>query len=1127
MSANNGLKVCTFNAKCDDLDYKCCIKETCHDNKWGNAKTLPDSFVAAMIAVTILPSKADIYNIQNVHNKRIVEHLVKEISRVKSITDKVDHNKCRTNISEIIDIAYKLNSFSDLCTDATALRDALTNCKICNLDYVNVHTNLYVNACTDANGCNDEIKPCGTLLIDVLKYTNISEYDAYYGGTCLTLVKKSLRLCPETREIQYVDSLVLFFEYYDKKFINVNVNLGSLVNSFEELGYKKDKVDDLIYFLRKYKDCGAVLMSGAFGDLDYDVEQLLYKSDGKLPEIALKLMAGGINESPVPADFPCDLNDPLYECMEFLFKTCNAEVVPYAWLLQYLRLKACKKCGLYKLVNNDSSKCEKSCKPDNGRDWKFNNGRDWKPNNGRDWKPNNGRDWKFNNDGDWKSNNDRDWKSNNERDYKPDNGRECKSGYWRDCKPDCKPDCKSEHWRDRKPDNWHGPGSRDSGTDGPDHDNRKNNSDDFYTQLGGHNRQQLRDAVRRSDGGWDKKNNSRPGYQFGARDCEKPACVPAQKNCCEPKCEKICENKCKIQYPKCYCDDTKCEIKCKKQHDCECGNSKHRVNVDVCKDLCKKKACCNSCTKGGHCDGDDDSKDARDATDARDVNLCPKKCDGFKYCDTLTTLKRELCLYNTLDKVCDVDNRYTEFLDHFNKCLDCKFPRGIFQAWAMREKYEEPRKTSRIIDNNSELLALDHFLVSDCLKNNITCASLSDLCIEKCGKSVKDLIVRRKFNVHNKTPYVVTGTPQCPVSSPYLFEYSGSLVRSFFTHRVYCITFEFPFMKKGCEVDCGESLHGLGLTSLWSAICNFGSRFVNIEVFEKFGLDKHPYFLDYFWKYYQRKTCPTSNCAGAVVKHALLEKYGACENTNLLYIQKRHNITEDEFYKHLLCIFSNIDNRDRFIVTIAFMECLFKVDKLKCMFNENDVKLFCDTDLITLLFKFLTKCFGDRFKLANYLDSQSVINKFSCVTGLKLPAGDCLAEIFSNVDYVDLCALIDILSVCLKDNCLLMEVLSRHATKALAFGPDTLCGSGSNSQLLINLQFGCRDTLERCVDMIVRTLPHDCACDRVRYAIHDLLCGADAKEIVAELIEVCHGKNVILLLFALIGLSIPKLLVGV
>src|SRR5947199_72961 len=90
MPINNRLKVCTFNAKCDKYDYKCCIKDTCDKRKCG--PEIPESLLAALISIAILPQKADIYNIQNVRSKGVVEHLLKEIARVRNITAPVRIN---------------------------------------------------------------------------------------------------------------------------------------------------------------------------------------------------------------------------------------------------------------------------------------------------------------------------------------------------------------------------------------------------------------------------------------------------------------------------------------------------------------------------------------------------------------------------------------------------------------------------------------------------------------------------------------------------------------------------------------------------------------------------------------------------------------------------------------------------------------------------------------------------------------------------------------------------------------------------------------------------------------------------------------------------------------------------
>ena len=260
---SNALKVCTFNAKIDDFDYKCCIKDSCYERKCGS--TVPDSLLAALIAIKILPGKADVYNIQNVKNRCIVEHLLKEIARVKYITDEIE-DPCRTYSDErsfIYDIACRLNAFTGLCEDGVAYRDMLACCEICDLDYVTY---------TQSIGANDS--NFSAISQTVRSYAGVFEYDAFYAGTCLTLVKKNLKLCPETQEIPCIDSIVLFFEYCGKRLVNVNVNLGCLVNSFDEVGNRAVKVDNLICYLKKYENCGAVMMTGAFGDIDYDIRQL-------------------------------------------------------------------------------------------------------------------------------------------------------------------------------------------------------------------------------------------------------------------------------------------------------------------------------------------------------------------------------------------------------------------------------------------------------------------------------------------------------------------------------------------------------------------------------------------------------------------------------------------------------------------------------------------------------------------------------------------------------------------------------------------------------------------------------------------------------------------------------------
>jgi hypothetical protein len=755
-------------------------------------------------------------------------------------------------------------------------------------------------------------------------------------------------------------------------------------------------------------------------------------------------LANGVGPSPVPSDFPCDLNDPVYEVMEFLLKTCNAETIPYTWLLQYLRLKGSKKCNLYKLAAckcKDSSKCGKSCKSACAP-------------------------------------------------------KQCTP---KPCAPYSLP---------------HGP------------------KDGLHLQLGSANRSHLRNVLRKTDKHSPNRSRSesrsrsrsheRHGHgsheqsqshsyksfshgNFGGPGCDKPACVVAKKCCCEPKCVKVCVDNCKIKYRTCgHCDADKCDIRCKEQYECHCDQSKHLVKVDVCKELCRKEDKCQ----------DDVCPPGKDP---------PDSCDGYKYCDTLSVLKKELCLYNSLNKIEDVNNRYTGFYDHFNRCNDCKYPRGMFQAWAMCEEYEKPRKASRVIDNNSELLALDHFLVSDCLRNSITCASLSDLCIEKCGKSVNSLICNKNlkhFNAIRKNPFVISangcidesaslsvgGVSIVPENNQFVFEYGGSVVRSFFTHRVYCVNFEFPHKNKGCEVECGESLHGLGLTSLWSVLCKFGCSDVDISTFERFGLDAHPYFRDFFWKTYPRRF-HTLNNGNLDPVTKLASRYGDCDNNALVSIQKRHNISEEEFYKHLLCVFSNTENRDRFILTIAFMESLYRVDKMKNFLDHDDAELLSDRCLLDNLFRYLGKCFGENPKLTDFLCHQGELGK--------LLEGQCVKSKHSaliNVDYRKIACLVNVLSFSLKDNCLLMEILSRHAARSLVFG--NTCGQCPFVQPRDH------ESVEHGVKCLLNYLNLDSEDQRLVCILNDLVCGTNPRIVVHELVDEISEHRVISVLFNLINSSL-------
>lgn len=788
MPFNKGLKVCSFNAKLDLESILC--KKSC------SPLSVPSSLLASLIAINILSSDADIYNLQNVP-RCVVDHLAKEICRVHEIMKNVDD--CNTyslpsgsleRVAFFKHVACQLNDTAGLCEDALDLKDSLLCKKLRGLDYVSL----------------DLVDPENTdYETQVLRYKHVAQYKSYFESSCLTLVKSNLCIEPEVCAIPCVDSLVLVFVFNGQKFVNVNLNMGDLIASVCNLQAKKAKVQSVVSFLKSKYSHDAVIMTGAFGDVDHDVSQLLFRGDAVVPEIAQKLLSGGHKVDPVPSDFPCDLNDSVYEIFDFLMKNCKSENIPYAWLLQYIRLHGHK-------VNIQS--------------------------------------------------------------------------------------CKTTH--------------------------RGNSVHDCIkcptpVVLSAHNRSAYRTHVK-----------SLP------------------KNVCGNSCSKGCKcNKC----------DT---------------------------NQCKPKKCAEKC---------------------KCPTVCDDKCKDFEYCDTLSLLKRELSLTNSLSKVSGVNNRFTEFSNHFNRALDCKFPRGIFQALACGKDYEFPCPT-RTVDNNAELLALDHFLVSDCIKHSVAQVCLSDLYMEKCGKDVKEWIKAKEFNALNALPH--TTLPHCMTgllpTDDYVFQYAGSIVKSVFTHRMYCVSLDFPSVDKDCKVKCSSAHNDLGRASFWSALTTVGSNKVSIKMFEKFGLDKHPYFRKYFWKSLKK----LDHGATETVTELMLNEL-SCKDTSVVSIRKAQYICEDEFYELLNGVHECAESHERFVTTIAFMESLYRVDRMRELMPIPALDILDNKDIVNDLFVLLSVCFKHQLDLNEYLES----------VGLSV-------NVIANIDLVGVQALIDALGVVLKNNNSFIEILVRH-----------------------------------------------------------------------------------------------------
>lgn len=873
MTANR-LKVCSFNAEYSKIGNNYCL-DTGSNSKY--IKKIPDSLLAAIIAIQILSSKADIYNIQNIKNEHIVEHLLKEISRVKDIMDSVDScNKyvvpqicdgCYPpdRVKYFSNIACMLNKFPGLCPNAITIKEILECCGIYGLDYVPLQILAAASNMCCAN--YDGMMNAKELENYVMKYKGVDEYNAYYCGSCLTLVKKTLCIIPKTRIISHVDSIVLFFEFIGQRFTNVNINFGcveSFIKSFDNTKEKRIQVDNIVKFLKKHKAGSAIIMAGAFNDIDYDTSQLLFNDDNSKCSTKVNIM--------VPTDYPYDSSDPIYT-------TIKPKVnIPYALLLQYIRLMK------YKLMKY--KKCYFKPKKESKYDYAI-------P------RPN----------------------------Y---------------VYPDTTP---------------------------------------IYVQYY-INRAQSRQNE------YDRHRDIIEPYNKKGKHINKG---------------KTSNRKTDKKYDR-YDSDYQQVVKCSECVNYMYNESKHKINVDGCKDLCKKHktSCCSTLCN----------------------DVCKGKCADFRYCDTISILKTCLSLYNALNKISDINNRYTGFYKHYNAHLSKIYPNGVFQAWALNKDYDKPHKHLRTIDNNSELLALSHFLISDCIKNNISYACFSDIFMQKCNTDVNILTNSSKKGV---------------------FKYDGSIVKSFFTNRVYTLDFTFPYVIKELRIDYTESLYSIGLTNLWSLISTAGSNYVSINIFEKFGLDNHPYFRDFFWQslpsvwHNLKRQSYSSNelkCLPSFEHN--LPLVSDCNSNSALCVQRNFNIYENEFYSHLLYVLANSDTRDRFIMTIAYMDAIYRLDKVKHLLKTKiDVDIICNQKTINDLFTISSMCFKNKLSKGEHFNS--IKSSDDTI--------DYCKNVWKGINMNNVNKLIDVLSFFLVDNRLYMEILIRYAVCVIQMLTDTGCGVATRVKL--------------------------------------------------------------------------------
>jgi hypothetical protein len=330
----------------------------------------------------------------------------------------------------------------------------------------------------------------------------------------------------------------------------------------------------------------------------------------------------------------------------------------------------------------------------------------------------------------------------------------------------------------------------------------------------------------------------------------------------------------------------------------------------------------------------------------------------------------------------------------------------------MCEEYALPKnKCNRIVDNNSELLALDHILLSDSLKNSLVNAKLSALKFDNAPLG----------NTLTKLPFVADEcassliAPAVSSVSGTVPDYSGRQVRSFFTNRVYCVSLSFS-----CEpalvtsVDCVD-LHATGIRSLWCTLNRWGACEVSAEEFKKFGLETHPYFEELFFK----------TCNNKLINKTFQGRYdrafGVCRDDDILVRYRlRSSVTESEFYEQLVKEYLDADNRERFVITLGFMVAVIKG------FRAGDVPELT-LESAALLFEFLDVCYSGKQDLRDYIEKYPNLVGI-CVT---VDVDDLDNNGPISVFVSEVADLINALSAYLIDNCLVMEVLIRRAADAL------------------------------------------------------------------------------------------------
>ncbi|VBB17680.1 hypothetical protein YASMINEVIRUS_143 [Yasminevirus sp. GU-2018] len=315
---------------------------------------------------------------------------------------------------------------------------------------------------------------------------------------------------------------------------------------------------------------------------------------------------------------------------------------------------------------------------------------------------------------------------------------------------------------------------------------------------------------------------------------------------------------------------------------------------EVSEDICEQKDGCDLVSAYGVCETE----------------------KAIKYCDIVSVVKDELDMYNVLNTVDSVNDRFTGHRKHVSRtpfdanrlgCLGSVLrkerdgERGGERAGDSAENVECVENDGIIIDN-IELLAMEHILISDCYGDDVIQSYMSNFdvnvrcpnskcCKERCRESSS--LLKPMYDDDNTVHF---------------HNYDCHTNISLFTDRAYCTLIDTTCKS---ESYCDDIYYYASMKTLWDTLVEWGCNKLSLCTFMDVCIDKHCYFVDLFYD----------------LVHADVScKYlGFCEERDkcniLLYSDKefrvKNGVSYDEFCCNMKNVYANVDDKN--IVTLVLI----------------------------------------------------------------------------------------------------------------------------------------------------------------------------------------------------------------